>query len=353
MEGSLAGRGLFITGTDTDVGKTVVTAGIAAALQRGRFAGEPGAVRLWKPVQTGTLQRTVQGAFALPGPANVAGQVTSALSRRADEVRRSGSSAGTQGRQRLQVQAGALEAAAGGVDRRQAQADALAYAAGETDSARLLRLSGLRHQSAADIATLSLPEPLAPWMAAERAGIRIDYDALVREGQRRLAISSCLLVEGAGGLAVPLTGERLIADLAQQLGLALVIVARPALGTVNHTVLSVEYARKRGLSVAGIILNGFRDGEHDPLAVQENVRMIERFCPGIPVLGVLPWLPEPSAPAAYESAAGGRLPSQSGRDSVSSSDFLRSEDDALRAWREQWAFEVAKCIRLDRLLDRL
>lgn len=159
------------------------------------------------------------------------------------------------------------------------------------DSFRLKMGSGSL-QDESEIVTVSLPEPLAPWMAARRSGAELDFAALVEEGHRRLAKESFLIVEGAGGITVPVTSRELMADLAQRLGLPLVIVARPGLGTVNHTLLTVSYARSRGLEISGVILNGCRDLE-DP-SVKENAMMIEHFG-GVRVIGVLPWFEHPTA----------------------------------------------------------
>jgi dethiobiotin synthetase len=94
-----------------------------------------------------------------------------------------------------------------------------------------------------------------------------------------------LLVEGVGGLLCPLTARETIADLAAALKYPLLVVARLGLGTVNHTLLTVEAARSRGLTVAGIVLN-----EAEPLAslegTEENPVEIERRT-RIPVLGIL------------------------------------------------------------------
>lgn len=261
--------GVFVTGTDTGVGKTAVAAGLAALAERRlreRGPAEPAAgavsppaapevpraVRLWKPAQSG----------AAPGAA-------------------------------------------------------------DADSRRLQRASGLA-QEEADIASYTLEAPLAPWIAARLAGGGIDYPRLVREGRERLARGDFLLAEGAGGLAVPLTAERLVADLARDLALPLLIVARPGLGTVNHTVLTAAYARQFGLDVAGVILNGVRP-DMEPARLAENREMIERFG-GVRVWGALPWLPEPDAAA---------------------------DDRAWERWREQWLGLWRAHAETDGLLDRL
>jgi len=98
-------------------------------------------------------------------------------------------------------------------------------------------------------------EPLAPAVAAERAGSPIDFDELVRE------IKACdrdvLFVEGAGGLLAPLTLDETMADLAIALGGDVVVATRPGLGTLNHTALTLEAARSHGLNVAGLVVSGW------------------------------------------------------------------------------------------------
>lgn len=215
-------NGLFVTGTDTEVGKTVVASVLAAAVHRRlrdseKDNREPFKVGVWKPVQTG-------------------------------------------------VQPGSPEA----------------------DSARLVNGSGLP-MAETDAVSHTFPDPVAPWMAAQRLGERIVFNSLVEEGCSRQRENDFLIVEGAGGLAVPLTDRHMMLHLAAELKLPLLIVARPGLGTVNHTVLTAAYARSAGIEVAGVIMNGYRDGQ--AAAMAENAMMIERFGE-MPVLGKLPWMPD-------------------------------------------------------------
>jgi dethiobiotin synthetase len=105
------------------------------------------------------------------------------------------------------------------------------------------------------------------------------------------------LIEGAGGLLVPLTESHTIADFAGDLQLPILIVARPGLGTVNHTLLTIEVARARGLRVLGVVINGVT-AEHEEQAISENVEMIERFGQ-VAVVGVVPWLTESEIEAGH------------------------------------------------------
>lgn len=130
-----------------------------------------------------------------------------------------------------------------------------------------------------------LRAPLAPNVAARREGATIDFDGLCEGAHWWRGRAEILLVEGVGGLLCPLTERETIADLALALGYPLLIVARLGLGTINHTLLTVEAARSRGLRVAGILLD-----EAEPLAslegTEENPLEIERRS-GASVLGIL------------------------------------------------------------------
>jgi dethiobiotin synthetase len=146
-------------------------------------------------------------------------------------------------------------------------------------------------------------DPVAPGVAAEREGVVVDFE---RIWDRLQAIEArrpdLLLVEGAGGLLVPLGGGRSNADLARDLALPLLVVARDALGTVNHTLLTVEVAQARGLPVAGIIVSR---ATANPSAAQENLREIERALGGDPpLLGILPRIENWTAGALAAAADG-------------------------------------------------
>ncbi len=196
---------LVITGTDTGVGKTVVSAAIAAlARSRGHK------VAVLTPAQTGV---------------------------RADEV-------------------------------------------GDVDI-----VSGL----AGDVTTRELrryPEPLAPDTAARRSAITPVTPQEVAEAAGALARTHDLvLVEGAGGLLVRLdAGGGSLADAAWSLGALVVVVARPGLGTLNHTALTAEVATRRGLNVAGVIIGSWPD--HPGLAEVCNVADLP-VAAGAPLLGAL------------------------------------------------------------------
>ncbi|HUR85353.1 MAG TPA: dethiobiotin synthase [Solirubrobacteraceae bacterium] len=170
-------RGIFVTGTDTGAGKTVVAAAIVAAL---RASGVR--VAAHKPVVTGSDEP----AGAWP----------------ADHE---------------------LLAAAAGV-------------------------------SAGEVCPRTFGPAVSPHLAAELAGASLDFDALVRTARAAGAGADALVVEGVGGLLVPLDATHDVRDLAVALGLALVIAARPGLGTINHSLLTIEAARAAGLDVRAVVL---------------------------------------------------------------------------------------------------
>jgi dethiobiotin synthetase len=205
-------RGYFITGTDTGVGKTVVTAALAAVL-RGRGVN----VGVMKPVATG-CRRTREGLVS-------------------------------------------------------EDAEFLAKAADVPEPLE-------------DICPVRLAEPLAPSVAAARAGLALDLAPMWAAWRRLHAAHEVMLVEGIGGLLCPVTPETAVADLAREFGLPLLVVARAGLGTINHTALTVLAARQYGLDVAGIIINRY-DRDTEDVAMLTNPDEICRVT-GVPVLGLAP-----------------------------------------------------------------
>ena len=97
--------------------------------------------------------------------------------------------------------------------------------------------------------------PAAPTVAAAAEGRQVELWAVRRAFERLDARHSCVIAEGAGGLLVPVAEQQCMADLARDLDLPLIVVARAALGTINHTLLTLEAAVARGLSVAGVVIS--------------------------------------------------------------------------------------------------
>lgn len=110
-------------------------------------------------------------------------------------------------------------------------------------------------------AGVRLPRPLSPHLSARLAGQPIDVAALVAIA-REQPPSPPFVVEGAGGVLVPLTDNTLVIDLLRQLALPAVVVARTTLGTINHTLLTLEALRARGIPIAGVVLNGPENDEN-------------------------------------------------------------------------------------------
>ncbi len=218
-------RGIFVSGTDTGVGKTVLTAGLVRLLRR-----RGARVAALKPVETG--------------------------------VRRDGEDP--------------------------ADWRLLAEAAG---------IGGPRTWFAPYV----FPDPLAPLVAARRNGTSISLRSL-DEAWQRFSAFEWVVVEGSGGLAVPLTEDVDMAGLAARWKLPVLIVARPGLGTVNHSLLSVAYAKSRGLKVLGVVLS-YSDGRPEDGSEQTNPSLIEELS-GVPVLGVLPYRPPVTTAAAAEGVVG-------------------------------------------------
>jgi dethiobiotin synthetase len=136
-----------------------------------------------------------------------------------------------------------------------------------------------------------LREPLAPWTAALRSRRPIESDLILEAFERLRARHEVLVVEGIGGLLVPLGARLTVAALARRLGLPILLVARPGLGTLNHTLLSLRCARTLGLRVAGVVINQAAPaprGRMARLAEETNPAILERLA-GVPILGPLPF----------------------------------------------------------------
>jgi adenosylmethionine-8-amino-7-oxononanoate aminotransferase len=174
-------------------------------------------------------------------------------------------------------------------------ADLLAAAAG-TDDPRSL------------FCPVRLREPLAPAVAADREGRVVDPDRIRRAYAALAARHDLVVVEGVGGLLVPIAWGWSVADLAVDLDLPIVIVGRLGLGTLNHCALTAEAARRRGIRVLGIVLNPTGDGAPGP--AEETNPLAAATLSGERLLGVMPRLPasrtrdpEALAEAVAESGA--------------------------------------------------
>jgi dethiobiotin synthetase len=136
---------------------------------------------------------------------------------------------------------------------------------------------------------------VSPHFAAELAGATIEPAHLLEVARRH----ELLVCEGVGGLMVPITTGYLVRDLAVDLALPVVVAARTGLGTINHTLLTIEAARSAGLTVARVVLTPWPD---DPVPIERSNRATIEQLGGVPVSGLPPT--EPGSLAA----AGERLP---------------------------------------------
>jgi dethiobiotin synthetase len=145
----------------------------------------------------------------------------------------------------------------------------------ETDSATVRRLAEVAPQRILP-ETYLLAAAMAPHEAARREGVTIDLAKIVPPETGRP-----LVVEGAGGLLVPLTEREFVIDLADTLELPVILVARSTLGTINHTLLSLEALRRRSMTIAGVVINGPE--------TPHNRAAIERYGQ-VEVIAEIPWL---------------------------------------------------------------
>ena len=131
---------------------------------------------------------------------------------------------------------------------------------------------------------LRLAEPLAPAVAAHRAGTALEPAAVVGRLRALRERGYTVVVEGAGGLLVPLAWTLTALDLAADERLTAVVVSRAGLGTLNHTLLTVEVLRRRGVAVGGVVLNG--RGDPPDLAEETNPAALGRLLAGVPIVVV-------------------------------------------------------------------
>lgn len=204
---------VFVTGTDTDIGKTVVTAGLAAVMQSlGYKAG------VYKPFQSGAEEKN--GFLISPDLSYV---------------------------KKLDFYVETL-------------------------------------------CTYLLKAPTAPSIAAEIDNVNINLSTVQREFQTLKQSCEVVLVEGAGGLMVPVKKDKLMLDVAKMLDIPIIIVARPDLGTINHTLLTINQAKASGLDIAGVIINRYPQGTDD-IAIKTAPRLIEEYS-DVNILGIIPEIPD-------------------------------------------------------------
>jgi dethiobiotin synthetase len=135
---------------------------------------------------------------------------------------------------------------------------------------------------------------IAPHIAAQRAGVIIQFSRIAQSYHELAAQTDVVIVEGAGGLLVPLNAQQDSADLVQELGLPIILVVGMRLGCLNHARLTVEAIAARGLTLAGWVANVADAGM---VLVEENIAALQQRI-AAPLLGVVPYLPQADARVA-------------------------------------------------------
>jgi len=154
--------------------------------------------------------------------------------------------------------------------------------------------------STAGISTRKFGPAVSPHLAAAEAGVQLDAAEIAAELLAETKAGGSLLVEGVGGLLVPISQTESVRDLATALGLAVVVAARPGLGTISHTLLTVESARAVGLEVKLIVFGPWSDS---PTALELDNRATVARISGIEV-ATIPEISEPSQAAFAEAGSG-------------------------------------------------
>lgn len=143
------------------------------------------------------------------------------------------------------------------------------------------------------ITPIRFENPLAPLPASEIEGTDIDFEKIRNAYDDLSKKYDVIIVEGIGGLLVPIKKDYFVLDLAREIELPILIVSKPGLGTLNHTMLTVNYAIKESFDVAGIIINYSRPAERT-LAEKTNPEVIEQIS-SVPLIGIFPYLKDLSS----------------------------------------------------------
>ncbi len=136
---------------------------------------------------------------------------------------------------------------------------------------------------------ICLEQALAPLVAARLSSTRIDFEKIWKAYRNLSENHEFIIVEGIGGLMVPISEGYYLIDLIKMFGLPAIVVARPTLGTLNHTILTVKYAQEKKILIKGIIINYYQKFE-ETLAEKTNPQILEECC-GVPVLGIISYNP--------------------------------------------------------------
>ena len=151
-----------------------------------------------------------------------------------------------------------------------------------------LRQIAQMQEPVTEVTPCCFESPLAPLPASELENAYVSVTKIMKAYYSLHANYNAVIVEGVGGLMVPLKKDYFVVDLAREIGLPLIVVAKPGLGSINHTMLTVNYALKEGLIVAGIIINYSHPPENS-LAEETNPRLLKQICP-VPLISIFPHL---------------------------------------------------------------
>jgi dethiobiotin synthetase len=217
----------FITGTDTNVGKTVVTACLANLYKN---QGEN--VGVMKPIETGV--------------------------------------------------------------------DPECSSSSNSDAKFLIEVTGVQ-DPLEDVCPYRLKTAASPYQAAKIEGKELYPEKILERFRALQSKHSMMLVEGIGGLLVPITRRYNVTDLALQMNLPLIIVSRIQIGILNHTLLTINAARQHGLKVAGVILNPIHEGQLDTIEEKQG-SLIEELS-DTPILGTCPYIDDVSSEGVLQNSA--------------------------------------------------
>lgn len=159
----------------------------------------------------------------------------------------------------------------------------------DTDSdARFVyrHVNALKASDPADSVIFCYRNPKAPWFAARDEGQRVDLEQILRIVEEKRADYSPLIIEGAGGLFVPITEQLMTPELIGRTGARPLVAARAGLGTINHALLTLEILKDKGLNPWGVVLMDAEETPTDPTMIHENIEAIEHFS-GIKVCGTI------------------------------------------------------------------
>ncbi|MEW6409841.1 MAG: dethiobiotin synthase [Nitrospirota bacterium] len=207
-------KGIFITATDTGVGKTVVTAALVFALKKSGYS-----VGVMKPVETGSLAKNSK---------------------------------------------------------------LVPY-----DALFLLKAAGIK-EDINIIVPYVFKHPLAPAIAADIEGVKVSFSHILDCYRKLSQRYDIVLVEGAGGILVPVCKGLFFTDLIKKMNIPVIVVARPILGTINHSLLTIKYAKNEGIKVLGFVLN-YTEKIKSGMAEKTNPSVIQTLSK-VPLLGILPYI---------------------------------------------------------------